>query len=112
MSATGRHARSRLIPSSRMRLVRASSRSRRHASTTSASFHNEDGTERFESRDAYYFLNEWRGRKIKPQLCDHGLSMRIKYTGVVPEGFERGRPFTFMLSFQGPRGESLKGGGK
>lgn len=63
---------------------------------------NDDGSERFESHDAYYFFAKGEGRAIKPYLCEHGLSMSIKYTGVIPEGFQPGRRFLFCLSFSGP----------
>lgn len=67
---------------------------------------DDNGMERFESHDAHHFSGE--GKKIKPYLCEHGLGMYIKYTGLVPERFEKGQTFLFCLSFRGPCGGSLK----
>ena len=64
----------------------------------------------FETNDAHYFSvqhkstvgEEGWGRAIEPTLCEHGVAMRISYSGLVPEGYERGRKFLFGVSFSGP----------
>ena len=59
---------------------------------------NEDGSERFESRDAYCMRKQ---REIDAPICDHGVKMVAEYTGLVPNGLQSGEKFYFALSFMG-----------
>jgi len=69
----------------------------------------EQGEERFPSRDAYFFLYDSTGRTIDAPVCEHGVGMRVRYTGKLPDRknadgtpvYAAGQKFFFILSFTG-----------
>jgi len=45
--------------------------------------------------------------KFKSPVMRHGMKMRGKYTGLVPDGYKAGQAFTFRLNFVGWSGITL-----
>lgn len=68
----------------------------------------DDGSEAFESHDAFHFNPNNGNKLIVGRRAAHGLSMRIRYTGLIPPKYTPGQRFGFFLSFLGPSG-SMKG---
>ena len=58
--------------------------------------------------DAYAFRMQEGGLEVDSVLCDHGMAMRGKYSGLIPEGLSPGQKFVLTITLQGPTGESLK----
>jgi hypothetical protein len=48
-----------------------------------------------------YPNDEPKHHKVEPTLCKHGVSIRGKYTGLVPEGHQAGDKFKFIVGFKG-----------
>ena len=71
---------------------------------TLSPFYNANGPDYYPEHDAWDFRPDADGRTVNPQLCDHGASMRGKYTGLVPKGYKKGDEYAFIVTIEGPSG--------